>query len=74
MLGFETDERVFQPAANILKALEVDTIRLITNNPDKISQLEQCGLKVEERVEMVLETNPYNEKYMATKELRTGHI
>ena len=49
-LGFETDERLFLPAARILQALKVSEIKLITNNPDKISQLEQHGIRVTARV------------------------
>jgi GTP cyclohydrolase II len=73
-LGFDTDERVFLPAARILDALGISRLRLITNNPDKINQLEQCGIKVEERVPLTLASNPYNENYIATKKNRTGHM
>ena len=73
-LGFNTDERVFLPAARILDALGIARLRLITNNPDKISQLEQCGIKVEERVPLTLASNPHNEDYLATKKHRTGHM
>jgi GTP cyclohydrolase II len=73
-LGFDTDERVFLPAARILDALGISRLRLITNNPDKISQLEQCGITVEERVPLILASNPYNEGYLATKKQRTGHM
>ena len=73
-LGFDTDERVFSPAARILDALGIARLRLITNNPDKISQLEQCGIKVEERVPLTLASNPHNEDYLATKKNRTGHM
>ena len=73
-LGFDTDERVFLPAARILDALGISRLRLITNNPDKISQLEKCGIKVEERVPLHLASNPHNENYLATKKHRTGHM
>ena len=73
-LGFDTDERVFLPAARILDALGIARLRLITNNPDKISQLEQCGIKVEERVPLTLASNPHNKDYLATKKNRTGHM
>ena len=73
-LGFDTDERVFSPAARILDALGISRLRLITNNPDKISQLEQCGIKVEQRVPLTLASNPHNEDYLATKKHRTGHM
>jgi len=73
-LGFDTDERVFLPAVRILEALGIKNLRLITNNPDKISQLEQCGIKVEERVPLTLASNPHNAVYLATKKHRTGHM
>ena len=45
-LGFETDERVFSPAAAMLKALGLTAVRLMTNNPDKVSQLAKYGIVV----------------------------
>ena len=74
MLGFETDERVFLPAARILNALGVTQLRLITNNPDKINQLERYGIKVTERLTMDITSNPHNERYIDTKKHRTGHM
>ena len=73
-LGFETDERVFLPAARILQALGVTEIRLMTNNPEKISQLESHGISVLERVSLALESNPHNFDYLKTKKTRTGHL
>ena len=73
-LGFDTDERLFLPAARILQALDVFKIQLITNNPDKISQLEQNGINVVERVPLSLVTNRHNHKYVKTKKTRTGHL
>jgi GTP cyclohydrolase II len=73
-LGFDTDERVFVPAARILAALGVSQVRLITNNPDKIDQLEQCGVKVAARVPLAPASNPHNAAYLATKKERTGHL
>ena len=73
-LGFATDERVFLPAASILDALGITKLRLITNNPDKIRQLERYGIKVTERLAMDIASNPHNEHYIATKKHRTGHM
>ena len=73
-LGFDTDERVFVPAARILAALGVSQVRLITNNPDKMTQLEQCGVTVTARVPLALASNPHNAAYLATKKTRTGHL
>ena len=60
------------PAARILQALDVSKIQLITNNPDKISQLEQYGINVTARVPLALETNPHNHSYLKTKKLAPG--
>ncbi len=73
-LGFDTDERVFWPAAGILDALGITKLRLITNNPDKIKQLEQCGITIEDRIPLVLCSNQYNKDYLSTKKNRTGHL
>ena len=73
-LGFETDERLFLPAARILLALNVSKIQLITNNPDKIRQLEQHGIHVTKRVPLELDSNPHNRRYLKTKQTRTGHL
>ena len=74
VLGFATDERVFLPAARILDALGITQLRLVTNNPDKISQLERYGIKVKERLPLDIASNPHNEHYIATKKHRTGHM
>ena len=73
-LGFNTDERIFLPAARILDALGISELRLITNNPDKITQLEHCGIVVTGRVPLVLASNPHNHDYLTTKKNRTGHL
>jgi len=73
-LGFETDERVFSPAAAMLKALGVSTIRLMTNNPDKLIQLGKYGINIDERIGLSLPTNPHNHSYIETKKMRTGHL
>ena len=73
-LGFETDERVFSPAAGMLKALGVQNIRLMTNNPDKLNQLGRYGITIDERIGLSLPTNPHNHSYLETKKARTGHF
>ena len=73
-LGFNTDERVFLPAARIIKALGITKLRLITNNPDKINQLEKCGITITSRVPMSLKSNPHNQSYLNTKKIKTGHL
>lgn len=73
-LGFEVDERVFAPAAEMLKKLGFGSVRLMTNNPLKVEGLQSFGIDVAERVEHSFPTNPHNEHYMATKKSRTGHL
>lgn len=73
-LGFEADERVFSPAAAMLKALDISIIRLMTNNPDKIKQLAEYGIVIKERVALSLPTNPHNHGYIQTKKRRAGHL
>jgi GTP cyclohydrolase II len=74
MLGFETDERSFLPAAKILQELDIGTMRLITNNPDKIAQIEAHGFIIKERVPLHISENPFNANYLETKKTRTGHM
>ena len=73
-LGFETDHRVFIPAAQMLKSLGYTDIKLLTNNPDKLAQLAEHDIHIAERVPLILPTNPHNAHYMATKKDRTGHL
>jgi GTP cyclohydrolase II len=73
-LGFESDERYFLPACKILRELGVDALRLITNNPEKIAQLEENGLVVTDRVPMSPASNAHNERYIKAKQDRSGHL
>ncbi len=73
-LGFETDERVFAPAAQMLKLLGFDSVRLLTNNPDKVMGLVALGITVSERVGHSFPENPYNSHYLTTKRDRSGHM
>ena len=73
-LGFETDERMFGPAAAMLKALGLNKIKLLTNNPDKIARLEAHNIKVQMRISLALHANPHNADYLRTKAERTGHM
>jgi GTP cyclohydrolase II len=74
VLGFETDERGFLPAAKILQELGIDKMRLITNNPEKIAQMQAQGLNISERVSLNISKNPFNASYLETKKTRTGHM
>ena len=73
-LGFEMDERYFLPACRMLEELGIRKLRLITNNPDKIAQLEANGVTVTERVPLIPPSNSHNEHYIRTKQLRAGHM
>jgi GTP cyclohydrolase II len=73
-LGFGADERVYQPAAEMLRQLDIAEVRLLTNNPEKVKGLGQCGIAVVERVPHVFPANDHNERYLSTKALRFGHM
>jgi GTP cyclohydrolase II len=73
-LGFGADERVYQPAAEMLRQLDISAVRLLTNNPDKVKGLAQCGVAVAERVPHVFPANDHNERYLSTKAVRFGHM
>jgi len=73
-LGFDVDERAFQPAAEMLKRIGVTSIRLLTNNPGKIDALQHHGITVTERVHHAFDANPHNADYLSVKKDKTGHL
>jgi GTP cyclohydrolase II len=73
-LGFDADERVYLPAAEMLRQLGFLQVRLLTNNPDKVAALERCGIRIVERVPHVFPANGHNERYLRTKATRSGHF
>jgi len=73
-LGFPDDLRDYSEAAEILRLLGVREVRLITNNPKKSSDLEKCGIKITERVPLVIKPNKFNKKYIETKRDKMNHI
>jgi GTP cyclohydrolase II len=72
-LGFDADERIYLPAAGMLRQLGFGRVRLLTNNPDKVAALARCGITVEERVPHAFPSNAHNDFYLATKASRFGH-
>ena len=73
-LGFDADERVYLPAAEMLRQLGFGAVRLLTNNPEKVAALQRYGIAVAERVPHVFPANGHNERYLATKATRSGHF
>lgn len=73
-LGFKADERDYEVAAAMLRSLDVRSIKLLTNNPEKIVQLKRFGVGVKERVSLETRPNKYNRSYLETKKARFGHI
>ncbi|PCI65366.1 MAG: GTP cyclohydrolase II [Gammaproteobacteria bacterium] len=73
-LGFDADQRNFDVAADFLKQLGINKIRLMTNNPKKVEALESAGIEITERVEMKVGKNPHNEHYLSTKHGKLGHF
>jgi GTP cyclohydrolase II len=71
-LGFEDDERIFQPAAEMLRHLGFTRVRLLTNNPEKVAGLSRLGIEVVERVPHAFPPNNHNQRYLDTK-ARHGH-
>ena len=72
-LGFERDMREYYIGAQILKDLGVKTIRLLTNNPDKVYQLSDFGMEIKERVPIEIKANKFDAFYLMTKKNRMGH-
>jgi GTP cyclohydrolase II len=73
-LGFKADHRDFTLPGEILKALGVTGVRLLSNNPDKVEALERAGVKVVERVPCEVEFNAQSEEYLKTKKEKLGHL
>lgn len=73
-LGFDDDERLYLPAAEMLRQLGYTRVRLMTNNPLKVDALSRHGIGVEERVPHVFTPNPHNLSYLRTKAIKGGHL
>jgi 3,4-dihydroxy 2-butanone 4-phosphate synthase/GTP cyclohydrolase II len=73
-LGLPADARDYGAAVAILEDLKIATVRLLTNNPDKVSQLEEHGIEVSSRVPLIVGVNAINSGYLSTKGARMGHL
>ena len=73
-LGFKADHREFLLPVEILKALGIRQVRLLSNNPDKVGALERAGIRVIERVPCEVEPSKYTQEYLKTKEEKLGHL
>lgn len=73
-LGFADDEREYSVAAHMLHSLKVKSVRLMTNNPNKVEQLTQHGVHIAERVPHIIEPTEHNVDYLRTKAEKSGHL
>jgi GTP cyclohydrolase II len=73
-LGFQADHRGYELPGEILKALGVTAVRLLSNNPDKVAALERAGIRVVERVPCEIESHSDVENYLKTKKEKMGHL
>ena len=73
-LGFKADHREFAMPAEILKALGIGSVRLLSNNPDKVAALEGGGIRVTERVPCEVSPSAHAEEYLKTKKEKLGHL
>jgi GTP cyclohydrolase II len=74
LLGFRPDERDYGIAAHMLGSLHVNSIRILTNNPAKIRDLQEHGVTINGRIPVIVPPNPYDRPYLETKRKRMGHL
>ena len=72
-LGFDEDMREYYIGAQILRDLGVKTLKLMTNNPDKVYQLSDFGMEISQRVPIEIEPNKHDRFYLYTKQVKMGH-
>ena len=73
-LGFAADQREYYIGAQILRDLGVKSMRLLTNNPDKLYQLAEFGMHINSRVPIQMDANTHDLFYLRTKQKRMGHL
>jgi GTP cyclohydrolase II len=73
-LGHQADARHYDSAALMLRDLGVRRVALLTNNPSKIEELQNLGVEISERIPLVVDANPENERYLLTKAARMRHL
>ncbi|WP_437648956.1 GTP cyclohydrolase II [Sorangium sp. So ce362] len=73
LLGLPDDARGYEPAAAMIEYLGIESIRLLTNNPDKVNALLALGVRVASRAPALIPANPFSAPYLETKRLRMGH-
>jgi GTP cyclohydrolase II len=72
-LGFPADMRTYEIAAQILHAKGINSIELLTNNPEKVDGLEKNGIRITRRIPMIMKTNEFNEDYLHIKKTKMNH-
>jgi GTP cyclohydrolase II len=73
-LGYPAEARDYDVAARILELLGIQSIALLSNNPDKIEKLKAAGVRVSRRIPLVTTPNRYNIRYLETKKYKMGHL
>ena len=74
MLGLGIDNRTYGAAADLLRTLGVQSVKLMTNNPDKLAQLAELGIEVTGRVPVVIASNPHSARYLKVKRDQMAHL
>ncbi|MCE9627257.1 MAG: GTP cyclohydrolase II [Candidatus Eisenbacteria bacterium] len=74
MLGFGDDERDYRVAVDMVHALGIESVKLMTNNPRKLEGLRQHGVPVSGRLPLIMAPNRHNASYLLTKQQRSGHL